>query len=612
MSTKTSSKFLSPENTVLTDVGPCLHEDGVTYRVWALGHRTVVAHIEKPEGQKYFIKLEPAKDSGYFWGIDPKGAAGDLYKYSVDDAEPIPDFLSHYQPQGALGPSMVVDAQAFLWQATGWKRPRWNGQVVYECHLGTFTPEGSYRAAIEKIDYLFSLGVTALEIMPVADWSGDRNWGYDGTFLFAPSRAYGKPDDFRALIDACHVRGIAVILDIVFNHLGPEGNFSHQYSDFYFHEGKDNPWGQNFNLDGPNSEPVRAFLRQNIRYWLEEFRIDGFRMDATHMIHDPSPIHLLAEVSDIVHERGGFIIAEDDRNARSIMDPHEKNGGWNFDAVWSDDFHHSMRVSQTGEQEYFLSMFRGDAQELARILQRGWLYSGEYSAFHKKPRGTAADDFPPQSFVFCISNHDQVGNRIQGVRLHESVSPESYRAISLFLCLSPYTPLLFMGQEWAASAPFHYFTNMSDELGAKITEGRRREFLETGFAKDPSELAALLSPQDEQAFAESKLDWSETEQDDHRRLLDLYRAGLKLRKELFGMSNPSRDQFKVSADEAGIRIDYHLPQRAVSIYLRLKSGEGDAPASARVLLRSNAIEFSGQEKKGGPETLVLAQPESTP
>ncbi len=594
-------KFLSPEQTVLTDVGPCLHAEGVTYRVWAFGHTSVSAQIDKPNGDNYSVKFEQAKDSGYFFGIDPKGTPGDLYKISIDSAEPIPDIASHYQPKGVFGPSMIVDAGAFAWQANDWKHPAWNGQVVYECHVGTFTPEGSFLAAIEKLDYLVSLGITALEVMPVADWAGERNWGYDGVMLFAPAHAYGTPNDFRALIDACHLRGLAVILDVVYNHLGPEGNYTHQYSNYFFHEGKDNPWGQNFNLDGPNSESVRAFLRQNIRYWLEEFRIDGFRMDATHAVHDPSPVHLLSEVADIVHHRGGFIIAEDERNDRLILEPHEKNG-WNFDAVWADDFHHTIRVSQTGEQNFFLSMFRGTAEEIAQTLQQGWLFSGQYSSFHKKPRGTPADDFPPQSFVYCISNHDQVGNRFEGERLHESITPESYRAISLFLCLVPYTPMLFMGQEWGAGTPFHYFTNMSDELGAKIIEGRKRELFESNFVTDQDKLARMSSPQDEKTFLKSKLNWSEINAPKHHRLLELYRAGLALRKKLFHGVNPARDQWQVTADSNGVNLQYRLQQETVSVYLRLKSTDETETSTGTVLLRSNAPDSIGQT----PETIVIS------
>ena len=228
---------------MLTDVGPCLHDEGVAYRVWALGRKKVVAHIEKPDGDKYTLALEEAKNSGYFYGVDPNGKAGDLYQFSIDGGSPIPDFISHFQPRGLLGPSMVVDASRYSWKATNWNRPAWNGHVIYECHIGTFTKTGTFRAAIEKLDYIVSLGITALEVMPVAEFPGERNWGYDGVLLFSPSHSYGTPDDFRALIDACHLRGLAVILDIVYNHLGPEGNFSHQYSDFFFHLGQGQPVG---------------------------------------------------------------------------------------------------------------------------------------------------------------------------------------------------------------------------------------------------------------------------------------------------------------------------------------------------------------------------------
>jgi maltooligosyltrehalose trehalohydrolase len=604
MSGDSTEKYLPPEQTVLTDIGPCLHEDGVTYRVWALGHKEVVVQVEKCGGNKYSIALDEAKDSGYFHGVDPNGKAGDLYLVSIDGADPIPDFISHYQPRGVFGPSMIVDAARYSWKAQDWQRPAWNGQVIYECHVGTFTKGGTFRAAIEKLDYLASLGITAVEIMPVAEFPGERNWGYDGVLLFAPTHAYGTPDDFRALIDACHQRGLAVILDVVYNHLGPEGNFSHQYSNFFFHEGKDNPWGQNFNLDGPSSHPVRSILTQNIRYWLDDFRIDGFRMDATHAIHDESPVHILAEIAEIVHLRGGFIVAEDDRNERAILAPREQKG-WGFDALWSDDFHHSARVSQTGEREYFLSMFEGTAEEIARIVRRGWLYSGQFSAFHKKNRGTPADDLPPQSFVYCISNHDQVGNRWQGTRFHEAIDPAGYRALSLFFCLVPCTPLIFMGQEWAASAPFHYFTDMSDELGRKIVEGRGNEFVKMGFVKDPAELEQMPNPQAEKTYLESKLDWSEQKQPMHAKVLALYKAGLKLRRELFGQENPPRKHWQIESDESSVTIRYRLQGRRTAVHFRVKSGCETRIPRGEIVLSSNAPDFAGATPALVSETVVV-------
>jgi maltooligosyltrehalose trehalohydrolase len=592
-------------------LGAWPHVGGVTYRVWAQGRGKVVAHIEALDGKKRKLPLAPQKeDEGYFSAVYPEGRAGDLYKFSVDGGDPVPDFASRYQPQGVTGPSQVVDPTAFAWRAGEWKRPAWNGQVVYECHLGTFTPEGTSRAAIGRLEHLCRLGVTAIEIMPMAETAGERNWGYDGVMLGAPYHPYGTPDDFRALIDACHLAGLAVILDVVFNHLGPEGNFSHTYSDYYFHEGKDSPWGTSFNLHGPHSEPVRAYLRQVMRQWLDEFRIDGFRMDATHAVHDESEVHLLAEVAAIVHDRGGFIIAEDERNARLILEPREKQKqGWGFDAAWADDFHHVMRVGQTHESHHYYGMVTGTAQELARTLEQGWLFVGQISPFHKCSRGTPCDDFPPQAFVYCISNHDQVGNRLEGERLHDDIAPEAYQALSLFLCLVPFTPMLFMGQEWAAGTPFHFFTDMPEELGKLIAEGRKREFLATALVKDKAHLRDALSPQDPKLFEASKLKWDELEREPHRGVLELYRAGLRLRTELFGRRNPPRESWRVEERPFGVGLHYTLEGgRKVAVQMRFKGDAGFAYDPHRLILDSNNRAFGGEGLTAdGPEVLVLEE-----
>ena len=590
MNTPEEKRIQAVQNLEWREVGPQLHEGGVTYRVWALGRKSVVAHLERRDGSKEKLTLQPVKEEGYFAATDPQGGAGDLYKFSIDGAEPVPDFMSHYQPRGVMGPSMVVDSKQYQWQAKDWKRPAWNGQIVYECHIGTFTQGGTYRTTIAKLDYLADLGVTAVEFMPVAQSAGTRGWGYDGVMLFAPFSAYGTPDDLRELIDHCHQRGLAVILDTVFNHLGPEGNFSHQFSDFYFHMGKDNPWGQNFNLDGPNSEPVRTVLRQNIRYWLEEFRVDGFRMDATHMVHDESKLHLLAEAAEIAHEMGGFMIAEDDRNARSILEPKEK-GGWDFDAVWSDDFHHVMRVSQTGEQQHFYSMVKGTPEEMVKVIREGWLYTGQRSEFHKANRGTPVADFAPEHLVFCISNHDQAGNRLLGDRFHQGIDAAAYRALSLFLCLVPYTPMLFMGQEWGATSPFLYFTDMSEELGVLIAEGRRRDFLNSNFARNENELTKASHPQNIDTFLRSKLDWSEMDEPEHQRLYRLYRDALKLRRGLFGWKNPPRDTWTIEAQGKSVILRYQFGYRTVSVCLHLDPNQRSQP-EGRILMRSSGKTYA--------------------
>ena len=380
-----------------------------------------------------------------------------------------------------------------------------------------------------------------------------------------------------------------MILDTVFNHLGPEGNYSHQYSDYFFYQGKDNPWGQNFNLHGDNSAPVRAMLLHNVRYWLDEFRIDGFRMDATHTIHDPSDVHLLAEAADIVHSRGGFIIAEDDRNTRSVLDPQDKNG-WHFDGLWSDDFHHVMRVSQTGDQRYFYCMFKGSADEVVETLQKGWLYTGQVSPFHKEPRGTPADDFPPQCFVYCISNHDQVGNRLVGDRFHQVISPAAYRAVSLFLCLVPETPMLFMGQEWAREHAVPLLHRHAAGAWRGDPQGSPRANSCT--PSSPRRRTSTRWPirrRRRRSCARSSTGASSTSRSTGR-LLHLYRAGLKLRRELFGGVNPPRNQWTVRAEEHAVIIRYEIGGRTV----RLSSScGGDGVPAGKILLRSNALEFGG-------------------
>ena len=346
-------------------------------------------------------------------------------------------------------------------------------------------------------------------------------------------------------------------------------------------------------------------LLHNVRYWLDEFRIDGFRMDATHTIHDPSDVHLLAEAAG--HRpfaRGGFMIAEDDRNSRSVLDPQDKKG-WHFDALWSDDFHHVMRVSQTGDQRYFYCMFQGSADEVVATLQNGWFYTGQVSPFHQDgARLARRTTFPPQCFVYCISNHDQVGNRLIGDRFHQVISAAAYRSVSLFLCLVPGTPMLFMGQEWAANTPFLYFTDMSRELGEAIRAGRRREFLHTEFATEDN-IDQMADPQAEETFTRSKLDWSELDQPEHRRVFHLYQSGLKLRRALFGASNPPRGCWTVRAEERAVVVRYEIGGRVVSLYHHL-AGLPRTPAG-KILLRSNAPEFGGDLDPSQPETLVIEE-----
>ncbi len=505
-------------------------DDGVHYRVWAPGKESVDAVVN--HGQRT-IKLRLVNEDGFFQGMDPDGRAGDLYKFRLDGdpGKTFPDPVSRYQPEGVHGPSMVIRPGAYHWQHEPPPRPAaLDRLVLYELHVGTFTPEGTFSAAIDHLDNLVELGVNTIELMPLADFPGRWNWGYDGVFPYAPSRAYGHPDDLRAFVDAAHERGLFVVLDVVYNHLGPDGNYLGAYTQCYFNPAHKTPWGDALNFDGPHHGPVRKFFIGNIVYWMEEFRFDGFRLDAVHAILDESDTHILADLAAAVHARGGFVMAEDERNAAFLAED-AATGGSGLDALWADDFHHSVRVALTGEKEAYLANYTGTGRELADTLANGWHFRGQATPTENKKRGTPCAHLPPHAFCYCISNHDQVGNRAFGERLSFSAAPAAYRAASALLCLAPYTPLIFQGQEWAASTPFLYFTDHHDALGLLVTEGRRKEF--AGFAAfaNPALVKAIPDPQAKATFLDSKLKWEEIGVGVHAQTRALYREALRLRRE---------------------------------------------------------------------------------
>jgi maltooligosyltrehalose trehalohydrolase len=400
--------------------------------------------------------------------------------------------------------------------------------VIYELHVGTFTQEGTFEAISSRFDHLKGVGVNAIELMPIGDFAGDRNWGYDGVSIYAPSRAYGKPDNLRAFVNAAHQAGLSVILDVVYNHLGPDGNYMGLYSEHYFNDSHHTPWGAAFNLDGPDAGPVRSHFAENPLYWVKEFHMDGFRLDATHAIPDDSPKHLIQEIAERVQAFGALVICEDPRNERKLLLPRDERG-YGCDAVWADDFHHVVRVQMTNENEGYMGYFKGSMDELVSTLREGWLFTGELQK-DGIPRGTRGADIEPEHFVHCISNHDQVGNRAYGERLNQVIPPAAYRATSALLLTTPYTPMFFMGQEWAASSPFLYFTDHHDELGKGVTEGRRKEFAEFSEFRDPAKRARIPDPQALATFTNSRLDWTEPHRQPHLETLRLYRDFLRFRK----------------------------------------------------------------------------------
>jgi maltooligosyltrehalose trehalohydrolase len=494
-----------------------------------------------------------AEENGYWSTVDYAGRAGDHYRFSFPDGRLRPDPASRFQPQGVHGPSECIDPSDFQWRCGSWIRPPWTGQSIYEIHLGTFTTSGTYFAAIEKLNHLQELGVKAIELMPIADFAGDRNWGYDGVALYAPARCYGHPDDLRALVDAAHERGLAVILDVVYNHLGPAGNYLADFSPGYFHESQSTPWGQGFAVEGQLNGPVRKFIVENAAYWLDEFRFDGLRLDATHAISDQSPRHLIGEIAAIAHERGAFVIAEDERNESRLIRTVDR-GGLGLNAVWADDFHHEVRVALTKARESYFRAYRGTAADLAELIAHGWTYRGRpYEPWEDRIRGTECDHLSPTSFVFCIENHDQVGNRANGERLEQLVTPAQFRAASMLLCLSPYCPLIFMGQEWAASSPFLYFTDHGGELGRQISSGRKTEFAQ--HAGDWAD-GNVPDPESTETFENSKLRWEERDQEAHATVLALYRSCLEQRSLLLQNGPLERGQWRAASFGEFVAVRY--------------------------------------------------------
>lgn len=527
----------------LLPVGGHVVDDGVTYRVWAPDRRRVGVAIGGRGTPLRSVELELQSD-GCFAGHDSMGIAGEFYRFLLDGEALVPDVASRFQPLGVFGPSQLVDPREYHWQTRDWKRPSLKGRVIYELHVGAFTRRGTFRAAIDRLDHLAQLGVNTIELMPIGDFPGRWNWGYDGVMLFAPARCYGSPDDLRMLVDGAHARGLAVVLDVVYNHLGPTGNHLPQYSDRYFHPERSNPWGRSFNLEGDDGRHVRSFFIQNALYWLDEFRVDGLRLDATHAVEDESVPHFFAEIAAAVHTRGGFTIAEDERNEVEVLTPRE-GGGWGVDAAWADDFHHSVRVALTGQRESHFGSYDGSPDEWRETLANGWFYRGQHFPHRNAPRGSESAHLAPERFIFCISNHDQVGNRPLGERLHHGISPEAYRAVSVLLCLSPYTPMLFMGQEWGASTPFLFFTDHPGELGEQMSAHRVSEFERYGIKLEPTVVERMPNPQAEQTFRSSKLKWSERNEGEHAALWALYRECLELRAVERHFQNPPRDQWSV-------------------------------------------------------------------
>jgi len=480
---------------------------------------------------------------GYFTAEAPGLGAGTLYRYRIDGAGPYPDPASRFQPQGPHGPSMAVDPDAYAWRDQAWRGVDMKGQVVYEMHIGAFTREGTFDAAARELPALQALGVTMLEILPVSEFPGRWNWGYDGVMPFAPYHGYGDYESFKRFVDAAHEHGLAVILDVVYNHVGPDGDIFRCFSKGYFTDRYKNDWGAALNFDGPDSQPVRAYFVENACYWVREFHLDGLRLDAIQSIHDASSPHIVAEISQRARAAAAprriVIIGEDEPQQSELALPVE-DGGAGIDALWNDDFHHSAVVALTGRREGYYHDHRGHAQEFISTVKRGFLFQGQYYHWQRAPRGTPVTAQPASAFVNFLQNHDQVANTFYGLRLHQLTSPGRLRAMTALLLLAPQTPMLFMGQEFAASALFPFFADHKPALATQVHEGRRKFLSQFVNFATAEARERVLDPADRATFDAAKLDFGERHS--HAAILQLHTDLLRIRREDPVIAMQARDR----------------------------------------------------------------------
>ncbi len=504
--------------------GARLTADGASFRLWAPAAKRVDLLLDRP----HLLR----RDGDGWFAADISGIkAGACYKFRIDDEIDVPDPASAFQPDDVFGPSEVIDHSSFRWRASDWRGRPWHETVLLEAHVGTFTPEGTYRAMIDKLDHLAAAGITALELLPLADFAGSRNWGYDGVLWYAPDSAYGRPEDLKALIDEAHLRGLMVFLDVVYNHFGPEGNYLARYAPSFFTEAQ-TPWGNAIDYRIPQ---VRAFAIENALYWLREFRFDGLRLDAVHSIAELGEISMLHDLSvaagTLAAESGRHIhlVLENDDNRASVLDPVQDPPRGKYRAQWNDDYHHAWHVALTGEtQGYYSDYRRSPLRDVARALGSGFVYQGEASAHRGgQSRGEPSGRLAPTAFVNFLQNHDQIGNRALGDRLESHASPEAIEAALTITLLAPNIPMLFMGEEWGSKAPFPFFCDFKGDLAEAVRKGRRREYA-WAYAEFGDEVP---DPLEKSTFQSAVLDWQSRNQPAQRQRLALVRELLALRRQ---------------------------------------------------------------------------------
>jgi maltooligosyltrehalose trehalohydrolase len=523
-------------------LGAKLLDDKIcSFLVWAPNASTVEISISEPQQRK--VSMQPA-GRGYFRAIVDGISPGTLYRYLLNSEKERPDPASRYQPHGVHGPSQVVDDR-FEWNVSNWRGLPLEKYAIYELHVGTFTPQGTFEAIIPRLAKLKELGITAIELMPVAQFPGARNWGYDGVYPYAVQASYGGPVALKHLVDACHQNEIAVVLDVVYNHLGPEGNYLADFGP-YFTDFCATPWGRAINFDQAGSDEVRRYFIENALQWIADFQIDALRLDAVHAIVDLSARTFLEELRAAVHSiakelgREVSLILESNRNDPRGVET-EKAGGWGFDAVWNDDFHHSLQVLLTGEREGYYEDYSG-VEDLAGCFREGFLYAGRYSKFRQVHYGKSSREIPAKRFVVCTQNHDQIGNRRAGDRLSQSLSLDQLKLAAGTVLLSPFVPLLFMGEEYGEKAPFQYFVSHGDSaLIEAVRRGRKEEFAKFGWT------GKIPDPQDESTFLGSQLNWDLQNEGEHRVLWNFYRELLRLRRELPALARLDKQALEITS-----------------------------------------------------------------
>ncbi len=512
--------------------GPLVDSTGTVFRVWAPEHERVELVLVDSADRELRRVVLSRDAEGYFSEHVAGALPGALYFYRIDDdPKKYPDPASNFQPRGAHGPSEVIDHRQFAWTDGNWPGVKMPGQIIYELHIGTFTAEGTWEAAIEKLPHLRDVGITLLQVMPVAAFPGKFGWGYDGVHWFAPTQLYGRPDDMRAFVDRAHALGMGVVLDQVYNHFGPSGNYATRFSKHYFTEKHHTEWGDAINFDGTRSRPVRDFVADNTAYWVREFHIDGLRLDAVQAILDDSAEHIIAQLTRTARKAAGnrsiVIYSEDELNRSDQVRPTSE-GGWGTDGILNDDFHHSCRVAATGHAEAYYADYAGTPQELISAIRHGYLYQGQWNPRRARYRGRPSGDIAASHFVHFLQNHDQVANSAHGLRTHSLTTAGRHRALTALLLLAPQTPMLFMGQEFAASNPFYYFADHEPDLAKLVSAGRRAFMSQFPRLESFENNVELADPSAESTFQQSKLDWAEARQ--HSHVVQLHRDLIRLRQ----------------------------------------------------------------------------------